>query len=445
MKTLPRVGIVHLPYGAANLPDVCRAAVDLCQPVFLFHQATVSAHPDIAATARLLAEVHIVHKAGLSETVGALALDGITTFHDDALDAVDATAAEHGLPGPADQTQPWDKLVQRNRLAAAGLTRVRALKVDSPAQLQLAAQHVGLPAVLKPRRGVGGGHIAMINSPDDINHQLRHREKWQGLMLETRLSNGAHPASSPVLADFVSVETVNTADSNRHVAIFDKTPVEIIHRAAQDGADAIHVTGDITPSRLPAQEREAVARLVSSALRVLGVRWRMTHTEVKLTPNGPEIIEINGRVGGHLNRLLKLTNGHDLVRSALSLAIARVPSSPTSPARGWAAGLFPPLADRHSEVKTHVSAAQLRRLPGVAGVDAVALYGQTPEECGYRMANITLRAGTASELDRHLLTARRHLDEVFGIEPGTARAWYRELGGPLPPGDASSNTLGRAR
>jgi biotin carboxylase len=414
MTSLPRVGVVHIPYGAASLPDVCRAATSLCQPVFLFDQTTATAHPDIVATARLLAEVHTVGHAGFAESAGALSLNGLTTFHDDALDPVDAATAELGLPGPADQTHPWDKLVQRNLLAAAGLTRVRAVPVDSPAQLQATAQQIGLPAVLKPRRGVAGGRIAMINTHDDIDYQIRHRWIWEGLMLETKLADGAHPAKSIVLADFVSVETVNTDNTRHHVAIFDKTPVEITHRAANDGADAIQVTGDITPSRLPAHDREAVTRLVSRALAVLGVRWRITHTEVKLTPDGPEIIEINGRVGGHLNRLLKLTNGYELVRAALSLATAQIPSSSTSPPRGWAAGLFPPLPDRHTPVEARVSIAQLRQLPGVAGVDAVARHGQTPDDSGYRMANLTLHAATAEDLDRHLLTARTHLDQIFG-------------------------------
>jgi hypothetical protein len=35
---------------------------------------------------------------------------------------------------------------------------------------------------------------------------------------------------------------------------------------------------------------------VSRCLIALGVQWRVTHTEVKLTPAGPEVIEVNGRM-----------------------------------------------------------------------------------------------------------------------------------------------------
>lgn len=117
-------------------------------------------------------------------------------------------------------------------------------------------------------------------------------------MLAERLAEaGTHPAGDTTLADFVSVELAVSAGEATCVAVFDKFPVSVCRSTGR------------------------IVDLVRAAHQVLGVSARMTHTEVKLTPSAPEIIEINGRLGGDLARLTRLADGPNLVRAALQAAL----------------------------------------------------------------------------------------------------------------------------
>lgn len=397
---LPRVGVWYAPYGAASLVDVRRAAAGLCCPVVLVTPQLAERQPELVALGNRIFETVVIPPEALVETVRQFRLAGLTTFHDAYLDLVDEAVAATGLPGHLRSVSPWDKLEQRSVLAARGLTKVRAWPVDTEQQFVQAAAACAGPWVLKPRRGVGGVGVAFGNTPADVDHQRVHRRQWRGLLLETRLPDFRHPSGAAGLADFVSVETANADTGRHHLAVFDKTPVSVTLRAGADAADAVAVTGDITPSRLDAPVRDAVLRYVADCLEALDIRWRVTHTEVKLTPEGPDLIEINGRVGGHLNRLLRLVKGPDLVAVALSLAVGREPAVTGASAHGYAMGMFPPFPDRRGRVRSRVTAAELRALPGVVGVDDLAVAGQPKEKTDYRMANVTLWAPDGAELDR---------------------------------------------
>jgi hypothetical protein len=409
---LPRVGVLFSPEGAATLPEIARGAHGTCRPVLLLPSRVAADHCEIYSVARQLFGVRIID-GDLAGVVSELGLAGLTTFNDEYVEPVDTVCATLGLPGVGGLAHPWDKLHQRQVLGEAGLTAVRAMAVDSADDLRAAWTALGCAAVLKPRRGTNGSGVAFLDSSQDVGHQVRTRQRWAGLMLETRMPDGRHP-SAGWLADFVSVETINTGDSRRHVAVFDKWPVAVARRAGADGADLVRVAGDVTPSRLPDPDRHEVLAYVQRCLDALQLRWRVTHTEVRLTPNGPELIEVNGRVGAFLNRLLRRIGGVDLVAAALHLAIGFVPEEPMRAVRpGYAMGLFPSFRQLDGMVTSLVTVGDLRALPGVVGVEEVAEAGQPRTANGGRMTNLTLYSVTAVDLDAQVAAVETGLRRLF--------------------------------
>src|SRR5215204_4540100 len=384
MSNQSRVGVLYAPHGAASLRDIYIAASGICDVVIVIRRQVAQAHPKVVAAAQMVFDEVVIWDDGAP--LGNLELAGFTTFHDTELDAVDRELVALGLPGVGRYERPWDKLVQRTRLNAAGASRLPIAAVSSPMEFHDALTMVGRPAVLKPRRGASGSGIALIETLQDVAHQLEHRTVWNDLLLEKMLDPGRHPSSVAWLGDFVSVETENVGTHRRHVALFDKVPVSIVRRAGADGADAVRVTGDITPSRLSSDHRQAVLDQASRALDALGVAWRFTHTELWVSASDVQVIEVNGRVGGHLNRVLRLLRGPDMIRSALVLSMGREPLRHADPQPGFAAGLFPVFASRGSHVTAKVSLSDLRRLPGVVGVDEVATSGALRSENGFRAA-----------------------------------------------------------
>jgi hypothetical protein len=407
--TLPRVAVVYQPGGAASLHDIHQAAAGVCEPVILI-PGEVAVQPQVLAAAGAGFQTQVV-KEPLAEVCTLLGVTGLTTFHDLQLDRVDEVLRLFGWPGAGDVDHPWDKLTQRERIPAD--ISVPAAAVNSVAEFQRGIDLIGMPAVLKPRRATGGNGLAFVLDQDDVLHQIRARKRWDGLILEERSPMIAHPSGVPHLAGFVSVETVCTADARRHVAIVDKVKATVHRRAGDDGTDTIRGTGDVVPSRLGQADGRQVLLAVDRSLAALGIRWRVTHTEVALTPGGPVVIEVNGRVGGHLNRLMNLAGGTDLARAALQCAVGVMPDIRGRPISTWAMGYYPTFPVLGGPVRSHVSRRAIRAFPGVVGVSEIARRGADRSETGARMANLTVSADDAGTLDSCFRRIRTGIEELF--------------------------------
>ncbi|MER6738264.1 ATP-grasp domain-containing protein [Streptomyces puniciscabiei] len=423
------MAILHRPHGAAGLREIFAASRGLCEPHLVLRQEVAERDPEILRTASSLFPVSVCAGDDVTSAVRELSAEGLVTFHDAELEHVDAALAALGLPGRSLVDDAWDKLVQRRAFASAGCSAIRAVPVDRPEDLRNAIARIGLPAVLKPRRAAGGGGVAFVGTEADVQYQLDNRARWTGLLLETRIPPAAHPSGVGWLGDFVSVETASAGTDRRHLAVFDKAPVSIVARAGHDGADAVDVTGDVTPSRLPAPAYRAVLDATSAALDALGVRDRVTHTELRVGAEGVEVIEVNGRVGGHLARVLRLVGGPDLIRHALTVALGAPPTPVPETAPGYAMGLFVPFSDRTGPVLSSVSRADLRVLPGVVGVDEVARPGADRQDTSGRVANLTLRAPDADTLDRYVRDVSSGLADLFEADGMRDDPWLSHLAG----------------
>jgi hypothetical protein len=414
---LPRVGILHAPYGAASLAEIARAAQSAFRPVILFRREVAVRCPDVVHAAERLFDIQIIPGERVAKACRPLNLDGLTTYHDGELDHVDAIAGELGLSGVATIDQPWDKLVQRQVLADAGLTGIHASAVGSTSDLNSAVNAIGFPAVLKPRRGVSSSGVALIENQADIEWQYQARNRWDGLLLESQLKPGIHPGHPGKLADYVSVETVST-DIHHHIAIVDKLPLRITRRAGCGGADWIHEMGGQVPTCLPDNVRRAVCDYVSRVLTVLGIRWRLTHTEIRLTPDGPELIEVNGRLAGYLAQMLRIGSGTDLVRTAIGLAAGQEPEISQQPLSSAVMLLKPTFPDRAGVVRSAVTAADLLALPCVARVVEVATAGQPRSAARARMATVLLHAATLGELECAAGHVMQAINSLFAPDLG---------------------------
>ncbi|MGO4429301.1 hypothetical protein AB4Z54_63860, partial [Streptomyces sp. MCAF7] len=111
--------------------------------------------------------------------------------------------------------------------------------------------------------------------------------------------------------------------------------------------------------------------MATRALTALGVRTGVCHTEVKLTPSGPQVIEVNGRLGGLVNALLARATGVDVIRLAAGIALGDEEATKSVDNIVYERVAFiyarvPPLeARRVAEVS---GLEQLRRLPGISRV-----------------------------------------------------------------------------
>ena len=67
--------------------------------------------------------------------------------------------------------------------------------------------------------------------------------------------------------------------------------------------------------------RGPVLGMVADAIEALGIRTAVVHTEVKLTPEGPRLIEVNGRLGARPPFILQGISKVNLFLEACLLAV----------------------------------------------------------------------------------------------------------------------------
>ncbi|HMI98977.1 MAG TPA: hypothetical protein VK488_03995 [Gaiellaceae bacterium] len=418
---------MHAPYAAATLQELLAAASNLCEIVLIFTRATVEAFPSFFELSGLIAETHLVENARDPRCYVSLDLDGITTVHDALLEPVDAVVAELDYAGAMSVAGPWDKLNQRTLLAAAGVTSVSTLAIGSPEEFLDAAAQQGLPGVLKPRRSTGGVGLAFINTQADVAMQLKTRESWQGLVYEELIPMGNHPSGRRWLADYVSVETVSTFDRHMHVAIFDKGPLAVAPAGYAPLMHSVLETADFTPTQLPDAVQKRLLRMTDAALNALGVNWRVTHTEFRVSDGQIELIEVNGRLGGEVVRILSLLDGPDMARAVLAVALGLDPDLDQALEPGYAGSLKVPLRHRYSPVRSTVTRADIRKLPGIVGADLVAVAGDKPDVTGFRAVDVSFRASDTAALEQQFSTTLDGIADLFAADGLVDDPWLSEM------------------
>lgn len=289
--------------------------------------------------------------------VRRLAPAGVLTFSENLLRVTAGLAHDLGLPGHTPEVAEvlTDKYRQRERLRVAGVDAVRCHLVPDAAAWERALSAVGLPAVVKPVHGQGSrGTFAVRDRVEAEGVRSRLFEDPGGAWVVEEFLQGR---PSGTLGDYVSVETATGPDGTKVLAMTGKHPLTPPFRE----------TGQFWPAALPHEDHTAVSDLAVRAVTALGVTTGVCHTEVKLTPGGPRIIEVNGRLGGHLNELSRRASGVDLVRTAALLALgAPPPPAPTPPGRVYFQfnGLAPV---RPGQLRALTGGDDVRCLEGITG------------------------------------------------------------------------------
>ncbi|MFF7590362.1 ATP-grasp domain-containing protein [Kitasatospora purpeofusca] len=284
----------------------------------------------------------------------ALGFDGVVSSCDYYLPTVAAVAEHLGLPGPrADAVRAaCRKDLTRDRLMAAGVPGPRfALCHDLP-EAFAAAREIGYPLVLKPVDLCAGMYVRRIADERElitaqqaladfpVNARGQHREP--AVLLEELLTGPE-----------VSVETVSFDGEVRVVGVTGKTV---------GGAPAFVETGHLFPADLEAALTEAAAGTAVAALEALGLDQVVAHTELKLTPHGPRIVEVNPRpAGNRITELVRRVTGVDLAAACVDVALGRRPELTPRRTDAASAAIAFLLPDRDGRLTSVDGAETVRR------------------------------------------------------------------------------------
>lgn len=161
-------------------------------------------------------------------------------------------------------------------------------------------------------------------------------------------------------------------------------------------AEPFRETGHFIPSTLSAAEESEVLALAAAATTALGITDGVTHTEVKLTCDGPRVIEVNVRMGGHVGDVLMSARGYDLTRAALQVAAGQRPDPVPGQCGGVSFKSFLVAPQQAVRLRAVRGATETKAIPGITGVDVLAAPGQNLD---WRAGNQRLGSveGTAAD------------------------------------------------
>jgi len=350
-------------FGALQLREAAR---DVCQLVWVIDSTT----GESSTSARLLAKsgtvvdlATLTHEDAVSQLRGC-GVSGVVAFTD-RKQVPAAIFAEHlGLSyrSPRVIDGLTNKAAQRRLLQQAGLPVPQFWQApasgDREQLLVELKSAVVYPVVVKPQSGSGSRDAFRVGTPSDLADALADMVD-EDVIIEEFLDD-LTPREQQFAADYVSVETVCAADGYRHLVVTGRFPL----------AEPFRETGSFMPTHLPPAEIAEMLKIAESAGQALGVDSGFLHTEIKRTPAGPRVIEVNGRIGGGIPQLLQALGGPPLLTWAFMQAAGNeVPDVKFTP-DGVAFFLWSqPPTDAHRVVS--VTGAEL--LSDIPGVEATEL------------------------------------------------------------------------
>ena len=413
----PVLVIVH-GEGSVSAMKLAEAADSVCEIVWLVDEGEFT-EPRMLRFLRKLGTTIDMSGMSLDETADALRAcqpDGILAFAEHLIPIASMMAERLGLDYHDSMVTKRlvDKFEQREALRAAGLPVPRFVVVPpspTPADIDAIASHVDFPVVLKPRRGAGSrdtvrvGDVAQLRAALDQPSTPTPAGAQDEPMIVEEFLVGTPTETGPDFADYISVESLVSGGTISHMAVTGRFPL----------AEPFRESGLFIPSDISPSLTEKVLDVATKAISAIGVHVGFLHTEIKLTPNGPQIIEVNGRLGGSIPEMSALALGVDLFELAFRVAVGEHVVFDTLLPTTGVGYLFTPHSPQWA--RRVVGVEGLDRLGEYPGVKTVFLNRQPGDDIDWRKGSLEFVfsvIGAAPDYGS-LLAVKQFLDEKVKV------------------------------
>ena len=420
-EDLPLLAISHAGLSLPVMSSV-QAAAGLCSILWLVDGEDPSVQADRRALERF---GQVVDLAGLSpsrwvDAVAPFRPDGIVSFSDQRMVDVARLAEDLGLRfnRPDVARRLTDKAAQRDALSDAGLPMPGSTVVQTSLTDEAVAaltRRVHFPAVLKPRYGTDSRTTVRVRGSDEVVCALRSLFTGDRpeMVLEEYIADTA-PCLGEGFANYLSVETVVSAGVIEHFAVTGRFPL----------APPFRETGFFIPADLTPTQRAAALDVASVAVRAVGVETGCLHTEIKFTPDGPRVIEVNGRLGGGIPLILEMATGASAPRLAMEVALGRpADCTPLVPRHGIG---FRLLFQAPLEARKVLAVEGLERVSRLPGAQSATLHRPPGTDIDWRTGTndyVYSVLGVADDYDQ--------LRDVARVAEATVRLRFDLASSPL--------------
>jgi biotin carboxylase len=261
----------------------------------------------------------------------AAPFDGVLTWDEARVLQAAKVAQALQLPGgdPDMVLRCRDKYLTRTALAAAGVPQPRSVMVSELAEALSVAADIGYPVVLKPRAMAASLGVVRVDSPEQLTAQFEFAR-------DTTVPGAWH-------YDLVLVEEYLTGEEiSLDAAVHHGRTLPLFVARKQVGYPPyFEEIGHLVTAGDPLLRDESLLRILQDTHDALAFSDGMTHTEFKLTPAGPKLVEVNARLGGDLIPYLgQCATGIEPGAVAAAVACGRRPSIAANLDRAGAVRFF---------------------------------------------------------------------------------------------------------
>jgi argininosuccinate lyase len=239
---------------------------------------------------------------------------GVLTTCDHHLWHAARVAEQLGLPSssPAAVRVANTNSMMREAMQRAGLPGSEFALTHSIEQAQAFARNVGYPLIVKPNDLGGGILLRKVFNEKELAQafyaiagctiNLRGRLRVRPVLLETVVAGAEY-----------SVESVTVAGKTAVIGVTEKSLC---------GGPYFVESGHMFPAKLDAEAVAEATSCARGALKSVGYDHGIAHTKIKVTEQGPHVVEINTRAGENwISELIRRVNGIDLIEITVKLAL----------------------------------------------------------------------------------------------------------------------------
>lgn len=245
-------------------------------------------------------------------------IDGVMTLASDMpMRTVAVVAKELGLIGITEDTafKATNKYAMREALKKHNVPVPMYYKVTTEAELVQAAKEIeqkGYRCIIKPADNSGSRGINLLSdyAENTLKEAFRYSKQYSrsGDVLVEEYMEGPE----------VSVETLSVDGTCHVIQITDKLTT---------GAPYFVEMGHSQPSNLSADVTDQIKAVAIAANHAIGITNGPSHTEIKVTKDGPKIVELGARLGGDniTTHLVPLSTGVNMVEACIKIALGEKP------------------------------------------------------------------------------------------------------------------------
>jgi biotin carboxylase len=202
-----------------------------------------------------------------------------------------------------------DKYLVRVELARHNIPQPKFAFASTRAEIELAAEIVGYPLVIKPVDGLASIGVHFVNSSSELKVVIEAIPDQIELIYGEK-SCGAFIVEEMLTGPLISCESLTLESEHTILGFTDRTEPKI---------DTPVEIGGCFPS--PFGDTEDVRSYVLKILKALNFDHGPSHVELILTLQGPRLVEVNPRlIGGPLPKVLSYAMGRPIYRDIVHLA-----------------------------------------------------------------------------------------------------------------------------